>query len=220
MNYSKPTLFVISGPNGAGKSTHIQSMLPDELAEIWSFDRDTNRLQFEDQLRELNTPKSQITAKATRLMEVRLREEMLKAIGNKQHFVLETPLSHPDYWHYIDLFEHNNYQIQLSYLCLDRISDCIGRVGQRVFEGGHFVEPNTIKGVYQKNLEHINNYFNIFNVIELYDGMKIPTLLARLEESNVSWASKFALEKLWIKRGLPNLALKIANHLQGKRPEM
>jgi ABC-type Mn2+/Zn2+ transport system ATPase subunit len=51
MDYSKPTLLVISGPNGAGKSTHIQTMLPDQLEGIFSFDRDQTRVSFEVELR-------------------------------------------------------------------------------------------------------------------------------------------------------------------------
>jgi len=43
MDYSKPTLLVISGPNGAGKSTHIESMLPDSFNGIALFDRDLTR---------------------------------------------------------------------------------------------------------------------------------------------------------------------------------
>jgi ABC-type Mn2+/Zn2+ transport system ATPase subunit len=35
MDYSKPTLLIISGPNGAGKSTHIQTMLPDAFEGIF-----------------------------------------------------------------------------------------------------------------------------------------------------------------------------------------
>ena len=50
MDYSKPTLLVISGPNGAGKSTHIQTMLPPEFEGISSFDRDNTRVQFEKHL--------------------------------------------------------------------------------------------------------------------------------------------------------------------------
>lgn len=47
MDYSKPTLLVISGPNGAGKSTHIQTMLPETFEGIISFDRDQTRVGFE-----------------------------------------------------------------------------------------------------------------------------------------------------------------------------
>jgi len=127
MDYSKPTLLVISGPNGAGKSTHIQSMLPEAFAGIWSFDRDKARSEFEIQLVAQKLPKLSITKIATEMMEKKLVQEMKFAISTKSHFVLETPLSHGDYWQYLDLFEANGYQIQLNYLCLDKVSDCVAR---------------------------------------------------------------------------------------------
>ncbi len=140
------------------------------------------------------------------MMEDRLLDDMKNAIRLKNHFVLETPLSHPDYWRYIDLFQSTGYQVQLNYLCLDKVSDCIARVGQRVMEGGHYVEPGTIRGVYEKNLEHINEYKDTFKMIELYDGMKFPTLLARIENGIVTFVVKNALKKKWIVSGLPALA--------------
>jgi predicted ABC-type ATPase len=216
MDYSKPTLLVISGPNGAGKSTHVQTMLPPDFEGIWSFDRDNTRIEFEKILSDQGTQPSEVLLKATRMMEERLVLEMKKAIHSKSHFVLETPLSHPDYWAYLDLFESNGYQIQLNYLCLDKVSDCIARVGQRVMEGGHHVEPSTIKGVYEKNLQHINEYKDTFQLIELYDGMKVPTLLVRIEVNVVKFAAKEAIKKHWIKLGLPSLAQKIKPFLQSQ----
>ncbi|WP_432711624.1 zeta toxin family protein [Pedobacter sp.] len=212
MDYSRPTLLVISGPNGAGKSTHIQTMLPDAFSGIWSFDRDNTRIEFEKQLTKTGVNATELLLRATRMMEDKLIEEMKRAIREHKHFVLETPLSHPDYWRYIDLFENNRYQIQLNYLCLDKISDCIARVGQRVMEGGHYVEPSTIKGVYEQNLRFINDFTSSFKVIELYDGTKIPTLLAKLENGEVKFALKGALKKNWIKSGLPNLSALIKQY--------
>ncbi|MBB5284602.1 putative ABC-type ATPase [Rhabdobacter roseus] len=209
MNYSNPTLLVISGPNGAGKSTHIQAMLPENFEGILSFDRDLTRSEFEVLLAGQGVRIDLIYQKATQLMEQELVKQMKIAIQQKNHFVLETPLSHPDYWNYLDLFEENGYQIQLNYLCLDKISDCVARVGQRVLEGGHYVAPNTIKGVYQKNLEHINTYHPMFKYLVLYDGMKIPTRLAVLENNEVVMADKLALKKRWIKDGLPSVAKKL-----------
>ena len=206
MDYSKPALLVISGPNGAGKSTHIQTMLPAELECIPSFDRDNTRVQFEKLLVSTGVEKHELFRKSTRMMEERLLEEMKNAIRLKNHFVLETPLSHPDYWRYIDLFKNNYYEVQLNYLCLDKVSDCVARVGQRVIEGGHYVDPNTIKGVYEKNLEHINEYRDTFKVIELYDGMRFPTLLAKIEDGVVIFAEKNAMKKKWVTSGLPALA--------------
>lgn len=213
MDYSKPTLLVISGPNGAGKSTHIQTMLPPEFEGISSFDRDNTRVQFEKTLAGQGVEQNEIFRIATRMMEDKLVEEMKKAIRQKVHFVLETPLSHPDYWRYIDLFQNNDYQVHLIYLCLDKISDCIARVGQRVIEGGHHVEPSTIIGVYEKNLEHINQYVDTFKVIELYDGMKIPSLLAKIENGVVIYAVKHAMKKKWVTAGLPSLARSIKTFL-------
>jgi predicted ABC-type ATPase len=83
-----------------------------------------------------------------------------------------------------------------------------------VIEGGHYVEPGTIKGVYQKNLEHINEYTNTFKVIELYDGMKIPTLLARFENNEVTFAATPALKKKWIISGLPSFAQNIKSFVK------
>ena len=216
MDYSKPTLLVISGPNGAGKSTHIQTMLPEDLAEIWSIDRDHTRTQFELHLTAQGVKNQLITKQATDMMEKVLIQQMKSSIQVKSHFVLETPLSHPDYWRYIDLFEDSGYQIQLNYLCLDKVGDCIARVDQRVLEGGHYVQPSTIKGVFTKNLEHINTYHKTFHAIELYDGMKIPTLLGRFEGDEVKTASSLALKKQWIKKGMPNLSKKIELYLKGK----
>lgn len=209
MDYSKPTLLVISGPNGAGKSTHIQTMLPEAFGDILSFDRDNTRTEFELALLEQDFPVHMIPKRSTELMEMKLVDQMKMAIAAKDHFVLETPLSHGNYWNYLDLFEKNSYQIQLNYLCLDKVSDCVARVGQRVLEGGHFVAPDTIRGVYEKNLEHINQYRETFQRIELYDGMLVPTLMATLEDNKVIWALKSVLKKTWVKKGMPAIAQNI-----------
>lgn len=205
MDYSKPTLLVISGPNGAGKSTHIQTMLPDPFDGIFSFDRDQTRVSFELELKAAGVLEIEIVPRATRMMEEKLFLEMKKAISNKEHFVLETPLSHPDYWKYIDMFESAGYQVQLNYLCLDKVGDCIGRVEQRVLEGGHLVRPDTIKGVFNDNLMHINSQYQSFQRIELYDGMLVPTLLCSLDNNIVEYVFPKALKKTWIKKGLSSL---------------
>lgn len=209
MDYSKPTLLVISGPNGAGKSTHIQTMLPDPFEGIFSFDRDQTRVSFESELKLTGALEIEITPRATRMMEEKLFLVMKKAISNKEHFVLETPLSHPDYWKYIDMFESAGYQVQLNYLCLDKVGDCIGRVEQRVLEGGHLVRPDTIKGVFNDNLMHINSQYQSFQRVELYDGMRVPTLLCSLDNNIIEYLSPKALKKNWIKKGLPLLYTKL-----------
>lgn len=209
MDYSIPTLLVISGPNGAGKSTHIESMLPELFEGVLPFDRDLTRSNFEKELEGSELLPEQIKERSAKMMEDLLIVQMNKAIEEQKHFVLETPLSHPDYWRYIDRFEVKGYQIQLNYLCLDNVKDCEQRVRQRVSEGGHAVDARTIKGVYEKNLEHIDSYFTTFKVICLYDGMLKPTMLVKLEDNKVIMANESALKKNWLRAGLPSIAKKV-----------
>lgn len=214
---SKPSLFIISGPNGAGKSTHVQSLLPEDFDGIPAFDRDKMRIYFENQIKGADDRDDQAAEKASSLMEEYLANEMGKAIKSKTNFVLETPLSHPDYWRYIDRFVDNGYQVQLCYLCLDRIADCKHRVCQRALLGGHYVDSDTIKGVYEKNLQHINDYKDTFATIKLYDGMTSPTLLAMICGNEVVYSDKKVLNKSWVKNGLPSLAEKIAHSVESKK---
>ena len=66
-------------------------------------------------------------------------------------------------------------------------------------------------------MEHVNNYQESFKVIELYDGMNIPTLLASLEDGKITMATDQALKKKWLKNGLPNIALKISAFLKAEK---
>lgn len=205
MDYSKPTLLVVSGPNGAGKSTYILTMMPVEFQGVVPFNRDVIRTSFLENLWNSDYPKQKVEKRAFQLMEEKLREAIETAIRQKQHFVLETPLSHPDYWKHIDQFEINGYQIQLNYLGLDKISDCKIRVAKRVSEGGHNVDAKTIKGVFETNLKFINDFKNTFQLIELYDGMRYPSLLVRIEHQAITFQNETALKKEWIKKGLPSI---------------
>jgi hypothetical protein len=57
--------------------------------------------------------------------------------------------------------------------------------------------------VYKQNLQYIDEYRATFKIIELYDGMRIPTLLAKLEDNTVIYATESALGKAWLIKGLP-----------------
>ncbi|NIG57587.1 zeta toxin family protein [Chitinophaga sp. Cy-1792] len=206
MDYNKPTLLVVSGPNGAGKSTYIASMLPDEFVDALPFDRDLTRTRFSKELHGQYLSPEQVTSHASMMMEEYLSSKINTAITNRDHFVLETPLSHPDYWRYIDRFEKHGYQIQLNYFCLDDIQICKQRVGQRVKEGGHAVDARTIKGVYEQNLKFINEYWNAFNCIYIYDSTWDPYLLAVIDNGVTYFYNHRALKTKWLINGMPTIA--------------
>jgi predicted ABC-type ATPase len=192
-------------------------MLPADLKILKSFDRDKSRAKFAANLAAEGTNLTDIPSRSTGMMEDELMSAMRLAIKERNHFVLETPLSHPDHWKYIDLFENNGYQVQLNYLGLNKVGDCKARVAKRVIEGGHHVDADTIKGVFEKNLEFINAYLGTFQLIELYDGMKIPTLLVSMEHDQIVYADALALKKEWIKNGLPNISQKLYKYLRDQK---
>lgn len=214
MNYSNPTLLIISGPNGAGKSTHIQSLLPSELSHVIAYNRDLTFQRFKDRLIEENADCSSLDGQALQLMEKDLLSQMDIAIKAGEHFVLETPLSAGSHWAYLDRFENAGYQIELLYLCLDSVTDCLNRVYQRTQEGGMYVDNSTVEKVYEWNLRYINDYSKTFKSISLLDGMKVPTLLAKTEDQRLLYAHNSALKKNWVKMGFPMIAKKITQYLQ------
>jgi len=214
MNYSNPTLLLISGPNGAGKSTHIQSLLPSELSHLKAYNRDLAFQSFKDRLLQDHVESGTVDQQALQLMEDDLLSKMGSAIKSGQHFVLETPLSAGRHWAYLDRFENAGYQIELLYLCLDSVSDCLNRVYQRTQEGGMYVDESTVNKVYEWNLRYIKDYSKTFKSISLLDGMKVPTLLAKAEDQKILYAHSDALKKNWVKLGFPNISKKIILYLQ------
>ncbi|GAA3929489.1 AAA family ATPase [Chitinophaga oryziterrae] len=214
MDYSKPTLILISGPPGAGKSTFGKTLLPDAFEGISPFDRDATMTKYEQELIGSYDDPDEIANRAFIKMERQLIDEMATAIQHKAHYALETPLHFPDYWEeYINPFLNNGYQIQLSYICLDNLSDCEARVHHRANTGGHWLPLDTIEEVYKNSLPLLEANAHLLTAINLYDGMKTPTLLANIENGLVVHAEPEALTKNWITHGLPTLAAKISKHL-------
>jgi predicted ABC-type ATPase len=210
MDYSKPTLFVISGPPGAGKSTYGSTLLPDELWYLDIFKRDEMFLALEKDLKEHLPPGSKhISQVAAMMMNEKMEKAIATAIKNKEHFAFETPLAHPNSWEPLLRFLKNDYQLQLAYLCLDNVDDCQARVQHRVSTGGLFVPPDTVEGVYRMNLKIINVNYHGFEKIDLYDGMGVPKLLVSLEHQQLTHLKPEARTKKWIIKGLPLIGKKI-----------
>ncbi|PTT03049.1 hypothetical protein DBR11_03350 [Pedobacter sp. HMWF019] len=214
MDYSKPTLFVISGPPGAGKSTFGKELLPDELKAVSPYNKDTLLIKILSQLVKTNEKSPETLMAGITAMETQLASDMKDAIKKKEHFVLETILSHPKHIDQLNTFASQKYQIHLAYMCLDNVKACDIRVQDRVKSGGHYVSPRTVHKIYDDNLKFVNILATKIDRLDLYDNTKMPKLLASFEKGIVLNATPEALNKTWIKKGLPQLSEKLKPYLK------
>jgi len=213
MDYSKPTLYIVSGPPGAGKSTFGKILLPNTARGLEIFNGDMQIIKTATEFHLQGMDKDFIEKTTGPLVDDQLRDLITQTIVKGKNFALETPLANPHSWKFIDPFKQHGYQIHLSYLCLDSVRDCQARVFQREKKGGVIIPPEATAGVYKYNLHNINNRVDYFDAIHLCDGMQCPTILAKIENGKVMSARPEALAKEWITQGLPKLAKKIEQYL-------
>lgn len=150
-----PTLFIIAGCNGAGKTTASFTVLP-ELLNIQEF---VNADEIARGLSPFQPEK--VAIEAGRIMLTRINE----LINQKQDFAFETTLATRSFISLCKSAQKKEYQVCLTFFWLDSVELAIERVRQRVREGGHSIEIETIKRRYAAGLK---NFFTLYQSIVNY----------------------------------------------------
>ncbi len=166
-------IFIIAGPNGAGKTTFATEFLPNE-ADCPLF------INADIIAAELNPSEPHLVAfQAGRRMLEQIREHALKG----ESFAFETTLSGLVYARRIPRWREQGYRVKLFFLRLPTPEMAIGRVAQRVLEGGHDVPEAVLRRRFdagRRNFEGI--YRDLVDGWILYDNSGVePKRLA--EES-------------------------------------
>lgn len=163
-------ILVIAGPNGAGKTTFATEFLPRE-ADCPLF---VNADLIAAGLNPFGA--GSVAMRAGRLMAKEIREHV--RLGNS--FAFETTLSGRGYARQIPSWQEMGYRVKLFFLRLPTPERAIGRVAQRVAEGGHDVPEQVIRRRFAAgwyNFEHL--YRDLVDEWALYDNSgDEPELLA------------------------------------------
>ena len=176
-----PVFYLLAGPNGAGKSTLYRSAVASGLipADLEFVNADLHEAQALGHIADAR----QRSAEARRWADAR-REQLLRA---GQSFVSETVFSHPSKVELLRVARAAGFQVVLLVVCVDDARQLLGRVTQRVEQGGHTVPPERILARYPRTLEHLAAAVPLADLALLFDttatrGQDIvpPRLVARL----------------------------------------
>lgn len=167
---------LLAGPNGAGKSTLYRALVREGILgppmEFVNAD-----LYEQAHLQHLTDPEAR--SEAARQWADERRATLLREGAD---FASETVFSHPSKLALIEEAQRCGYTVALYVVALDDPSRLLGRVAQRVREGGHAVAPERILARYPRTLENLAQAIRRANVSYLYDGAEVtatgPQLVA------------------------------------------
>lgn len=188
---SAPVFYLLAGPNGAGKSTLYRSAVAERLipseAEFVNAD-----LYEAAQLQHVADP-------VERSRQARLWADARRAqcLAEGRSFVSETVFSHTSKLDLISAAQRAGFAVVLLVVCVDDPQQLLGRVGQRVKEGGHPVPPERILSRYPRTVRHLRVALQRADLALLYDTsvppgepFQPPRLVARLRAGTVRWRAK------------------------------
>ncbi len=139
-----PNLFIITGSNGAGKSTVGATYFPDDIGEI--FDGDKLFLQRKTALWKSGLKvQKELNKQASAFVEKTFNERIDSAIRHNFDFAYEGHFSRDESWAVPNKFKSLGYRLHLVFFGLSSPNISSNRVLIRAKEGGHSVDPLTLR---------------------------------------------------------------------------
>ena len=159
-----PALAVVAGPNGAGKSTFIRRYLHDLGLPYINADHIARILKAS----EPNLSQRDLDRRAFDEAE-RLRDDLLEA---RVGFCTETVFSDPvgSKLDFLERARAAGFFVTLVFICVDHAAISIGRVEQRVAQGGHDVPVDRLLTRFPRTLKNLRGAVPIVNEAFLFDN--------------------------------------------------
>ena len=167
-------VIIIAGPNGAGKTTFAREFLPQEAACHTFINADL-----------IAQGLSPFRPEAAAVKAGRIMLEMIAdCVRRGQSFAFETTLSGRSYAQQIPAWKKAGYRVAIFFLELPSVELAIGRVADRVAQGGHDIPEAVIRRRFtagRRNFLHL--YKLLADAWRHYDNAgEIPRLIASSDE--------------------------------------
>jgi predicted ABC-type ATPase len=156
MSQEQPVLHIFGGPNGAGKSTLFARFQETAQQPVEQVNGDV----LQQQHPQLNG------FEVGEITSARIRE----LIAARASFSIENNLATADNYKLITGARAAGYRVELVYVSLGSVQECLYRVQQRVKEGGHDVPPAIIEHRYNQSLSLLKQHYLSFDHIRLVDN--------------------------------------------------
>jgi predicted ABC-type ATPase len=166
-------LYIIAGCNGAGKTTASFNILPDLL--------DCKEYVNADEIARGLSPfqPEKVSIEAGRIMLQRISE----LLQSGEDFAFETTLSTKSFKNTVKSAKENGYFVSIIFFWLESSQLAKDRVKNRVLEGGHSIEEQTIERRYYAGIKNLFEiYSELVDYLIIYDNSKsTPFLIAEKE---------------------------------------
>lgn len=139
-----------------------------------------------------------------------------QALASRSDFVYEGHFTNDATWDTPKRFKKEGYEIYLIFLGVSNPGISEQRVVARTKEGGHYVDTNTILSNFTGNLEKLDQYYGMFDSVQIMDTTEIEhEELAVLENGQPVFARSIVLLPSWFTTYMPGITQRI-KQMQGE----
>ena len=150
---------IIAGPNGVGKTTFAKTYLDIRSSEYISADEIAVGLNPDD-------------VKKVRVQAGKLFFRNIKtAVDKGQDLLIEVTLAGLSFQRILDFLKQEHYTIHIVFIFLESEDLCVGRVRERVMNGGHDVpEEDIVRRFYRSITNFWQIYKNMADMWSIYSN--------------------------------------------------
>lgn len=128
------------------------------------------------------------------------------AISTNDNFADEGHFTNDATWDIPKRFKEHGYSIHLTFLGLESPDLSELRVIDRSKEGGHYVDPFTIRDNFYGNLEKLDKHFSIIDHLKIIDTSSAIHLLVQVDDSSIAHILPFNELPSWFSGNLKQFA--------------